>query len=249
MRRLAGQVAIVTGASRGIGRAIALELASWGVKVVVNYQSSAEKAAAVVAEINAGIGQGLAIQADVTQPEEVKRLVQTTLDTWGELHILVNNAGITRDNLFQRMKDADWDAVIEADLTSAFLCSQAVLPHMQSVRYGRIVNIASLAGLAGNVGQTNYAAAKMGLIGLTKALAREVTAAGIVVNAVAPGYVETEMIEAIPHWLRTWALDVIPLKRFGTAEEIAPAVAFLASPAASYIIGHVLTIDGGWVMP
>lgn len=249
MRRLVGQVAIVTGASRGIGRAIALELASWGVKVVVNYQTNAAKAAAVVAEITAANGTALAVQADVTQPIEVARLVQTTLEQFGALQILVNNAGITRDNLFQRLKDEEWDAVIEADLTSAFLCSQAVLPTMRAAGYGRIVNVASLAGLAGNVGQTNYAAAKMGLIGLTKALAREVTADGVVVNAVAPGYVETDMIESIPHWLRTWALDVIPLKRFGTAEEIAPAVAFLASPAASYIIGHVLTIDGGWVMP
>jgi 3-oxoacyl-[acyl-carrier protein] reductase len=179
MRRLAGQVAIVTGASRGIGRAIALELASWGARVVVNYQSSAAKAEAVVAEIKALNGESIALQADVTQPAAVKRLVQATLDAWGEIHILVNNAGITRDTLFQRMKDDDWDAVIEADLTSAFLCSQAVLPHMQSAGYGRIVNIASLAGLAGNVGQTNYAAAKMGLIGLTKALAREVTAQGL----------------------------------------------------------------------
>lgn len=249
MRRLVGQVAIVTGASRGIGRAIALELASWGVKVVVNYQTNGAKAAAVVAEITAANGTALAVQADVTQPIEVARLVQTTLEQFGALQILVNNAGITRDNLFQRLKDEEWDAVIEADLTSAFLCSQAVLPTMRAAGYGRIVNVASLAGLAGNVGQTNYAAAKMGLIGLTKALAREVTADGVVVNAVAPGYVETDMIESIPHWLRTWALDVIPLKRFGTAEEIAPAVAFLASPAASYIIGHVLTIDGGWVMP
>ena len=249
MRRLVGQVAIVTGASRGIGRAIALELASWGVKVVVNYQTNAAKAAAVVAEITAANGTALAVQADVTQPVDVARLVQTTLEQFGALQILVNNAGITRDNLFQRLKDEEWDAVIEADLTSAFLCSQAVLPTMRAAGYGRIVNVASLAGLAGNVGQTNYAAAKMGLIGLTKALAREVTADGVVVNAVAPGYVETDMIESIPHWLRTWALDVIPLKRFGTAEEIAPAVAFLASPAASYIIGHVLTIDGGWVMP
>ena len=249
MRGLVGQVAIVTGASRGIGRAIALELASWGVKVVVNYQTNAAKAAAVVAEITATNGTALAVQADVTQPVDVARLVQTTLEHFGALHILVNNAGITRDNLFQRLKDEEWDAVIEADLTSAFLCSQAVLPTMRAAGYGRIVNVASLAGLAGNVGQTNYAAAKMGLIGLTKALAREVTADGVVVNAVAPGYVETDMIESIPHWLRTWALDVIPLKRFGTAEEIAPAVAFLASPAASYIIGHVLTIDGGWVMP
>ena len=242
MRRLVGQVAIVTGASRGIGRAIALELASWGVKVVVNYQTNAAKAAAVVAEITAANGTALAVQADVTQPIEVARLVQTTLEQFGALQILVNNAGITRDNLFQRLNAEEWDAVIEADLTSAFLCSQAVLPSMRAAGYGRIVNVASLAGLAGNVGQTNYAAAKMGLIGLTKALAREVTADGVVVNAVAPGYVETDMIESIPQ-------DVIPLKRFGTAEEIAPAVAFLASPAASYIIGHVLTIDGGWVMP
>ncbi len=249
MRGLAGQVAIVTGASRGIGRAIALELASWDVKVIVNYQHNATLAAEVVAAIQAAGGSAQAVQADITQPAQVQALVDTALATWGAVHILINNAGITRDALFMRMKDHDWDAVIEADLTSAFLCAQAVLAPMRQQRYGRIVNVASLAGLAGNVGQTNYAAAKMGLIGLTKALAREVTADGIVVNAVAPGYIQTEMIETLPQWLRTWALDVIPLKRFGTVEEVAPAVAFLASPAAAYIIGHVLTIDGGWVMP
>ncbi|HEY1014309.1 MAG TPA: 3-oxoacyl-ACP reductase family protein [Herpetosiphonaceae bacterium] len=249
MRGLTGQVAIVTGASRGIGRAVALELASWGARVAVNYQRSAAAAAAVVAEIEQAGGEALAVQADVTQPAEVAAMVRAALERWGALHILVNNAGVTRDNLFQRMKDADWDTVIDTDLTSAFLCAQAVLPAMRAAGYGRIVNVASLAGLAGNVGQANYAAAKMGLVGLTKALARELTGAGIVVNAVAPGFVETEMIESIPQWLREWALDVIPLKRFGEAEEIAPAVAFLASPAASYIIGHTLTIDGGWVMP
>lgn len=249
MRGLTGQVAIVTGASRGIGRAVALELASWGARVAVNYQRNAAAAAAVVAEIERAGGEALAVQADVTQPAEVAAMVRATLERWGALHILVNNAGVTRDNLFQRMKDADWDTVIDTDLTSAFLCAQAVLPAMRAAGYGRIVNVASLAGLAGNVGQANYAAAKMGLVGLTKALARELTGAGIAVNAVAPGYVETEMIESIPQWLREWALDVIPLKRFGSAEEVAPAVAFLASPAASYIIGHTLTIDGGWVMP
>ncbi len=249
MRQLNGQTAIVTGASRGIGRAIALELASWGCRVVVNYQANVAKADAVVREIQAAGGTAMAFQADVTKPDDVQHMVERTLETWGDLHILINNAGITRDNLFQRLKDDDWDAVIEADLTSAFICTQAVLPHMRTKRYGRIVNIASLAGIAGNVGQTNYAAAKMGLIGFTKALARELTAEGIVVNVVAPGYIQTDMIETIPQWLRDWALDVIPLKRFGTVEEVAPAVAFMASPAASYIIGHVLTIDGGWVMP
>lgn len=249
MRRLAGQVAIVTGASRGIGRAIALELGSWGVRVIVNYHRSPDHAAAVVAEVSAAGGTAHAVQADVTDPAAVAWLVQATLEHWGELHILVNNAGLTRDNLFGRLKDADWDAVLEADLTSAFLCSQAVLPFMRRAGYGRIVNVASLAGLAGNVGQTNYAAAKMGLIGLTKALAREVTADGIIVNAVAPGYIETDMIGDVPQWLRDWALKVIPLGRFGQANEIAPAVAFLASPAASYIVGHTLVIDGGWVMP
>ena len=249
MRGMQDHVAIVTGASRGIGRAIALELASWGVKVVVNYQSSAAKAEAVVAEIQAAGGVAMAIQADVTDQQAVETMVTQTLAEWGSSQILVNNAGITRDNLFQRLKDEEWDDVIKADLTSAFLCTQAVLPAMRANSYGRIVSIASLAGLAGNVGQTNYAAAKMGLVGFSKALAREVTADGIVVNVVAPGYIDTDFIDHIPQWLRTWALDVIPLKRFGKVEEVAPAVAFLASPAASYIIGHVLTIDGGWVMP
>ena len=249
MHGLAEQIAIVTGASRGIGRAIAMELASWGAYVVVNYQHNGVHAAQVVQAIREAGGTAEAMRADVTNPDDVAQLVQQTLDLWGTIDILVNNAGITRDNLFMRMRDDEWNSVIDADLTSAFICTQAVMATMRERGYGRIVNIASLAGQTGNIGQTNYAAAKMGLIGFTKAIAREVTHLGIVVNAVAPGYIDTEMIETLPQWLRDWALDVIPLKRFGKAEEIAPAVAFLASPAAAYIIGQVLTIDGGWVMP
>lgn len=249
MQELAGQVAIVTGASRGIGKAIALELARKGARVVVNYQSNTAGAAVAVAEIVEAGGEAIAIGADVADQVAVSEMVQATLDLWGQIDILVNNAGVIRDNVVHRMKDEDWERVLEINLTSAFLCSQAVLPAMRSRHYGRIVNVSSLAGLTGNVGQINYAAAKMGMISLTKALAREVAAEGITVNAVAPGYVETEMIDGIPEWLRSWALMVIPLGRFGRPEEVSGAVAFLASPAASYIVGNTLVIDGGWVMP
>ncbi|GIV98331.1 MAG: beta-ketoacyl-ACP reductase [Herpetosiphonaceae bacterium] len=249
MPELQGQVAIVTGASRGIGKAIALGLAERGASVIINYQSNAQSAAEVVSAIEAAGGSAIAYAADVTVETEVAAMVEEVIGRWGRIDILVNNAGVTRDNLIHRLKDEQWEAVIEIDLTSAFVCCRAVLPWMQSRRYGRIVNVSSLAGLTGNVGQANYAAAKMGLIALTKALAREVATDGITVNAVAPGYIETDMLESVPAWLRTWALDVIPVGRFGRPEEVASAVIFLASPAASYIIGHTLVVDGGWVMP
>ena len=249
MGELDGQVAIVTGASRGIGRGIALELAQRGAAIVVNYQRNAEGAAEVVAAIEAAGGSALPYSADVVVEQEVAAMIDVALQRWGRIDILVNNAGVTRDNLINRMKDEQWQSVLEIDLTSAYICSRAVLVPMRARGYGRIVSVGSLAGLTGNVGQANYAAAKMGLIALTKALAREVAADGIVVNAVAPGYIETDMLETVPQWLRDWALSVIPLKRFGQVEEVAAAVAFLASPAASYIIGHTLVLDGGWVMP
>jgi len=246
---LTDQVAIVTGASRGIGRAIALALSEAGARVVVNYQHNSTGAAEVAGLISGRGGAAVSYGADVCVPTDVQKMVTTTLERWGRLDILVNNAGVTRDAPFARMRDEQWHDVLEIDLTSAFVCVQAVLPVLQQRGYGRIVNLASLAGLTGNVGQVNYAAAKAGLIALTKDLARELAPHGITVNAVAPGYIETDMLDQVSQRQLQWALNAIPLGRLGSPEEVASAVRFLSLPEASYITGHTLVVDGGWVMP
>lgn len=245
---LEGRIALVTGASRGIGRAIAIELAARGATVVVNYRSSAEAAEAVVAYITEQGGTARTWQADVSSFEAAGDLVNGVIDEYGQLDILVNNAGITRDNVIMMMKEDDWDAVLETNLKSAFNCTKAAIRKMMRKRYGRIVNISSVAGLAGNAGQANYSASKAGLIGFTKAVAREIAPRGVTVNAVAPGFVETDMTSDLPENIKEVALGQIPLGRWGSPEDIAHAVAFLASDEAAYITGQVLSVDGGMVM-
>ncbi|MEZ0394809.1 MAG: 3-oxoacyl-[acyl-carrier-protein] reductase [Anaerolineales bacterium] len=245
---LAGKVAVVTGAGRGIGRAIALELARRQAAVVVNYHRSAEAARAVIAEIEAAGGRAGLFQADVSSADGAAALMDFALETFGDLHILVNNAGITRDRLLMMMSEEDWQAVLDTNLKSTFLCSKAALKHMLRKRTGRIINIASVAGQMGNPGQANYSASKAGQIGFTKALAREVASRGITVNAVAPGFIETDILQSMPAGALEAALKLVPLGRLGQPAEVAQAVAFLASDAAAYITGQVLGIDGGMAM-
>ena len=248
MNRFEGKVVVVTGGSRGIGRACALELAAGGARVVVNYHQNAPAAEDVVAAIQGHGGEAVARQADVSQFTQAEGLVKFAIETYGDLHILVNNAGITRDGLIMTMSEADWDIVQSTNLKSTFNCSRAAVRHMLRKRYGRIVNITSVAGQMGNAGQTNYSASKAGQIGFTKALAREVAGRTITVNAIAAGYIETDIWSTVPEAARQTALSIIPLGRTGTAEEIAKAVAFLASEEAAYITGHILSVDGGMAM-
>ena len=246
MIALSAQVAIVTGASRGIGRATALALASTGVKVVVNYAQSSAAADSVVQKIQQAGGTAIAVKADVSKSEEVENLIQQTQKQWGRVDILVNNAGIARDTLLLRMKLEDWQAVIDLNLTGVFLTTKVVSKLMLKQKSGRIINITSVAGLMGNPGQANYSAAKAGVIGFTKTVAKELASRGVTVNAVAPGFIATDMT----HDLKAdEILKFIPLARYGQPEEVAGMIRFLAiDPAAAYITGQVFNVDGGMVM-
>lgn len=245
---LANRVALVTGASRNIGRAIALALANRGAAVAVNYAKSAAAAQEVVAEIEAGGGRAFAVQADVADADAAAAMVQAVEEHLGPIDILVNNAGITRDGLFVRMKPEDWDAVMGTNLNGLFYIVRPVVRGMMRRRWGRIINISSISGLVGNMGQVNYAASKAAILGFTKALAREVGSRGITVNTVAPGFIETDMTAGLPEEVRATMLARTALERFGQSEEVAAAVAFLAGEDAGYITGHTLVVDGGLTM-
>ena len=241
-------LALVTGAGRGIGRAIALELAKNGFDVAVNYNRSAEQAEALCNEIKAlGVKAG-AFQADVGDPEQVKRLFSEIKDSLGAVNVLVNNAGITRDTILMRMKPEDWQAVLTTNLNAAFYCTQAAVRDMAKARWGRIISIASVVGLTGNAGQANYAASKAGIIGFTKSVAREYAARGITANAIAPGFIDTDMTEVLKPDMKEAILKSIPAGRMGSPEDVAKAVVFLAGEASSYITGQTLAVDGGMTM-
>ena len=246
--QLKGKTAVVTGGSRGIGRAIALQLAASGANVVVNYTSNSEAALSVVREIE-GMGvSGMAVKADVSKGEEVENLVNEVLNTFGSIDILVNNAGINRDNLIIRMTEQEFDDVINTNLKGAFICTKSVSKVMIKQKSGKIINVSSVVGIIGNAGQSNYAAAKAGLIGFTKSMAKELAKRGINVNAVAPGFIETDMTSKLPEKVKEEFLNNIPLKRTGKPEDIAKTVLFLASEYSDYITGQVINIDGGMVM-
>lgn len=247
MSDLAERIAIITGSGQGIGRAIALELARRGARIVTNDVTGccADETLALVREMGS---DGLAVTADVSDGAQVESMVKTVIDTFGQVDILVNNAGTTRDNLIMRMPEEEWDLIQRVNLKSAWLCSKAVIRPMMRRKYGRIISISSASGLMGQAGQTNYSASKAGMIGLTKALAREVASRGITVNAVAPGFIKTALTDKMPQDILDQLLPLIPAGRVGTVEDVAHAVAFLAGERASYITGQVLSVDGGLVM-
>ena len=242
---LQGKCALVTGGSRGIGRAVCLELARQGARVAVNYAGNAAAAEETVKACEALGAEAFAIQADVADAAASEAMVKEVLARFGRLDILVNNAGVTRDGLMPMMKEADWDAVLDTNLKGAFHCMKAVYRPMMKQKYGRIVNLSSIVGLRGNAGQANYAASKAGLIGLTKSLAKELAARNVTVNAVAPGFIDTDMTAALPEKAREAMLTTIPMGRLGQAEDVAKAVAFFAGDDSAYVTGQVLCVDGG----
>jgi 3-oxoacyl-[acyl-carrier protein] reductase len=245
---LTGKTAIVTGGSRGIGRSIAIELAKNGANVVVNYAGSEARAQAVVEEIEQLGVKAFKIQADVADEAQVKEMVKRTIDSFGSLDILVNNAGITRDNLLMRMKESEFDQVINTNLKGVFICTKAVTRQMMKQRSGRIINVASIVGVSGNPGQANYVAAKAGVIGLTKTTAKELATRNILVNAIAPGFISTDMTDQLTDEQKSGMLSLIPLAKLGEPEDVAKVVRFLASEDANYITGQTIHIDGGMVM-
>ena len=243
-----GKTALVTGGSRGLGRAVCLELAKGGASVVLCYAGNEAAAQETVREIEALGAKALTICCDVSDAAQVDALVKAAVETFGRIDILVNNAGITRDNLLMRMSEADFDAVISTNLKGTFLCMKAVSRLMLKQRYGRIVNLSSVVGLRGNAGQVNYAASKAGVVGMTKSLAKELASRGVTVNAVAPGFIETDMTAALTDAARAAAQGSIPMNRLGAPEDVAKAAAFLAGDGAAYITGQVLAVDGGMAM-
>jgi len=245
---LSGKIALVTGAGRGIGRATAIKLGAAGAKVAVNYNASEGAAQEVVEAITSAGGEARAIKADVSQADQVDSMVTTLVKDWGRIDILVNNAGITRDNLMMRMSQEEWDSVIDTNLRSAYFTTRAVLRPMLRNRWGRIISLSSVVGLTGNLGQANYAAAKAGIIGFTKSVAREVASRNITANAIAPGFIRTDITAVLPEELKATMLKQIPADRYGEPEDVANAILFLASDLAAYITGQVLNVDGGMVM-
>ena len=245
---LKGKTAIITGAGRGIGRAIALQFSSYGARVVLNYRNSISQVEELLATIKNAGGEAIAIRADISKEEEAKNLIAEAIKEYKTLDILVNNAGVNKDNLLIRMSEEEFDKVIDINLKGTFFCMKHAAQVMLRQRFGKIINISSVVGITGNIGQANYAASKAGVIGMTKSAARELSSRGITVNAVAPGFIETDMTDALPERIKEAGISAIPLGRFGTVNEVAGAVSFLASEAANYMTGQVIQVDGGMVM-